>query len=274
MAKKKVKKATVRDWIQSDASDGIIEISCKGWPSFENFIHETMGNLPDYIWRGQRCSDWPLRSSLDRRLRTSYPADPSEISRRKRFLDRFKIASRGRHTVGTALPKDDDEWWALGQHYGLATPLLDWTASPFIGAYFAFADVTEPQTAHRILYGLSVRLVYQKSLKFKADERIQFISPLVDDNPRLLHQRGLFTKAPSGLDVESWVRQHFQGRNDKWILIKILIEERARNSFLRSLERMAVSSLELFPDLTGASQYCNLGLEVDNYYQNLVDLDI
>ena len=40
---------------------------------------------------------------------------------------------------------------------------------------------------------------------------------------------------------------------------------------LRSLERMAVSGLELFPDISGASLYCNLGLEIDDYCQKLAD---
>ena len=99
-----------------------------------------------------------------------------------------------------------------------------------------------------------------------------FVSPLTDDNPRLLHQRGLFTRAPYGTDVESWVRRHFQGQTTHpWILIKLIIPDSSRNMVLRSLERMAVSGLELFPDISGASLYCNLSLEIDDYCQKLAD---
>lgn len=270
---KRVRSKAKATWSRSHVSDGVIEIKCRGWSSFVEFLNKYVVDTTNYIWRGQRCSDWQLIASLDRILAKIGKRDSSEIH--KQLLDRFKLAVRGR-LERAARPESENEWWALGQHFGLATPLLDWTSSPFIAAYFAFNDSAEPQTQHRVVYGLSATMVSRKSKSLsdsgEPTQAMVFVSPLTDDNPRLLHQRGLFTRAPSGTDVESWVRQHFQGRTTHpWILIKLIIPDSSRNMVLRSLERMAVSGLELFPDISGASLYCNLSLEIDDYCQKLAD---
>ena len=272
------KKLKTKAWSRSDVIDGIIEIKCRGWPSFEEFLHNNMVNYPDYIWRGQRCSNWTLAPSLDRILKELNKLNDDKI--RSNILQRFKFASRGRLETITRSIKSENEWWALGRHFGLATPLLDWTFSPYIAAFFACENKGgKTQTKYRVVYGLSTRLVNKKSRflnKHSKDnvDGIKFITPLTDDNPRLINQRCLFTRSPNGIDIENWVKSYFKGRKDQWVLIKILIPNSIRDMFLRSLERMAISPLELFPDLTGATKYCNLSLEVKNYCQKLVDTDI
>jgi hypothetical protein len=52
----------------------------------------------------------------------------------------------------------DERYWALGRHYGLKTPLLDWTASPFIALFFAFCDSTAPDN-DQALYALDASYV-------------------------------------------------------------------------------------------------------------------
>ena len=65
------------------------------------------------------------------------PGLSSALEIEKAALDRFK-ANAHSHLPGP-IPGDNDilEWWAIMQHYGAPTRLLDWTLSPYVAAYFA-----------------------------------------------------------------------------------------------------------------------------------------
>ena len=46
-------------------TEAFATVKLKSWADFGEFVRE-MQDLPDYIWRGQRCENWPLEPSLDR----------------------------------------------------------------------------------------------------------------------------------------------------------------------------------------------------------------
>ena len=129
------------------------------WQGFREFVDNDSQDFPVY-WRGQIDPNWPLASQFERKILAMYggwkesaiqlyPYD-GRYSRdghklwsdgflremRDGYLERFKRAASGLRGPN---PKDlsDEEWWALGRHYGLVTPLLDWTEKPYIAAFFA-----------------------------------------------------------------------------------------------------------------------------------------
>jgi FRG domain len=235
-------------------------------------FHAAITAKHSYIWRGQRRSDWSISSSLDRMFErlNLVAAGPEALEQYSQgHLESFKYATRGRRGPNPASLLEN-EWWALGQHFGLATPLLDWTRSPFAAAYFAFEEIGAEPTKHRVVCGLDQRAVRLRSdqlLEERSFEKgrppvIEFVDPMSDENQRLVSQSGLFTRAPAGIPVEQWVKREFRGSPDP-VLLRVKIPDADRLNCLRTLNRMNINHLSLFPDLAGASRSTNLKLELD-----------
>lgn len=253
-----------QEFARKNIKDGIVQIEVTSWIEFNEFICGDLLDFKFYIWRGQRSSEWLLQPTLVRTLNNK-EGDKDVIARE--HLDNFKYATRGRRGSNPIGLKDDSEWWALGQHHGLATPLLDWTTSPFVAAFFAFAEESE-EDKYRAIYALNESEILDKCSEFDADDKdniIKFIKPLSDDNPRLVNQSGLFSWGPMDLDIEKWVSTYFKGVKDHTKLIKIIIPNSERSLILKALNRMNINHLTLFPDLSGASYYTNMSVSINNY---------
>jgi hypothetical protein len=200
-------------------------------------------------------------------LRTDGTATLERLS--AEHLEFFKYAARGRRGSNPPALSEND-WWALGQHFGLATPLLDWTRSPFAAAYFAFEELSSEHDDYRVVYALDQDAVLQKNYELSngpSVERgrpsvIELIDPMSDENQRLVSQGALFTRAPIGTPIEWWVTHFFENSSDP-VLLRIEIPGADRLACLRTLNRMNISHLSLFPDLSGSSRATNLKLELE-----------
>ncbi|MNO24752.1 FRG domain protein [compost metagenome] len=261
-----------KQWVEKCISPGIYEVEISSWKYFSAYILNEMLDYRGYIWRGHLCHDWKLEPTLDRILRKNNKP-LNNLSIRNKHLENFKYAARGRRGINPPILKNDNDWWALGQHNGLATPLLDWSASPFVAAYFAYADECIEQGNRRAIYALTTYEISKKCREIlknhKGESRadiVEFIKPLSDENHRLVNQGGMFTRSPDGEDVESWIKRHFDSKEiDIYILIKLILPESDRELALKTLNRMNINHLTLFPDLYGASKYCNTDLKIKSY---------
>jgi len=248
-------------WIETNKSHGMLHVKISSWEYFDDYIREKMLDYKIYVWRGHRKSNWLLEPALDRFLAKYTKREQKFIA--KFQLQSFKYASRGRRGSNPPQFTDDNDWWALGQHYGLLTPLLDWTFSPFVAAYFSYFGTGKPQTTQRAIYGLCQSFNHIK-LKGK-NKAIKFIKPMLDENTRLVNQGGVFSRVPIGVDIESSLVQHAPKVSSHVNLIKITIPDKDRELALKSLNRMNINHSSLFPDLFGSSKFCNLGLEIGDY---------
>lgn len=248
-------------WAATAALDGVRTITCESWSGFSNLVTQPLLDFESYIYRGQSSSDWKLSSVLDRSLEKIGSSKDKKI--REKHLAAFQRACLGRRGPNP-VELEPDDWWALGQHHGLYTPLLDWTESPFVAAYFSYALDPDLQVKERAVWALNAYSVEQKLSQVDGD-MLSIVRPLMDENARLISQRGLFTRAPDGVTIEEWVSKYFKGYDGGGVLMKILLPNSEQRVALRSLNRMNINHLSLFPDMEGSAKYVNFSLTIDKY---------
>ncbi|MBY8105000.1 FRG domain-containing protein [Vibrio fluvialis] len=246
------------------------------WRDFSSLLENPFFNRVDdqFIFRGHRRFDWEMTPTLARVTENGIVTE--EIA--KQQLDLFRKAIRGRITDHSLLDdeneREHDELWSIGQHHGLMTPLLDWTYSPYVALFFAFAK--EDQTDEK---DNPYRAVYILNKSFISDDElcpdIRVFEPKKDDHGRLVSQAGLFTFSPYDATIEnkltevltdedfpdnelkSAAEEEQPGILAKYIC-KVYIKNEEQQECLKHLRRMNVHHASLFPDLIGAADYCNI----------------
>lgn len=248
----------------------------KTWRELQDgFRANPSGIGGECVYRGHAKSEWKLASKWERWLETI--RGPQPISTQftaqswdglpKSYLERFKQWAIGTPGFKSSVLTDDDQWWALARHYGLVTPLLDWTRSPYVAAFFAFAEALEtsvPRIDHTgpgaavpkpdgdiAIWAMMHPRLHTEPGKFES------IEVSGDDFYRQRAQRGLFTRLrdrDNCLDLQSYFE-----KTSKVHLLKCHIAPAAEaQTALTDLFRMNVSYGSLFPDLEGAAKQANI----------------
>ncbi len=83
-------------WKEDGIKDGIGVVRLFSWKYFPDYIYQRMLDYETHIWRGQRCSNWELTSTLDRIIEKSKMSHAKRSSFVTKHLDEFKYATRGR----------------------------------------------------------------------------------------------------------------------------------------------------------------------------------
>lgn len=259
----------------SDEASGRVPVSrVESWRKFSEILEEPFFNRPktQLVFRGHRRYDWPLSPSLGRLdARSIITKEAAEAQ-----LRLFRRAVRGRLSDRSLVEiNEEHELWAVGQHHGLMTPLLDWTYSPYVALFFAFEKEdrkAELDNSYRAIYVLNKTYVEQED---RCGD-VELLEPRKDDHGRLVNQAGLFTFCTHGNTLENFlinslhdeilqnIAEGDEARELANYICKIYVPNEDREGCLRHLRRMNVHHASLFPDLIGAAEYCNILVAEDS----------
>ena len=202
---------------------------------------------PDrYLFRGVGNADWSLSSSFDRRF--------SSLGRDQRLRLWAELIQEWRRSceetgVQDAVLHDDQKLWALGQHNGLPTRLLDWTTSPYVAAFFAFYGwvIRLPEEFSHV----AIWVLHLENPVWSREMGVEIVTPPTLENIRLRNQSGKFTLSRTPfVTLEEYVEQSAEGT----ALTKAVLPATEAVQALPDLDSMGINNYHLFPDFTGLAE--------------------
>ena len=240
---------------KSNEPSEITPLEITTWSDFKQHV----STLPTrkYIFRGQE-------RSLEWRLRTHFHRTGRADLKRLIYQD---IPELHRATIHVTSHKfdlfDADErgaFYALVQHHGYPTPLLDWSYSPYVAAYFALSglkkvDLDQNKSCRIFLFdrGQWDRDFNQLVDVAGVQPHFSVFSPMPLGNHRMSQQQALTTLTNVD-DIESYIRNREQEKG-KTYLEAIDLPNRERAEIMKDLEMMGITAASMFPGIDGACQY-------------------
>jgi len=243
-------------------------VKCKNWQVFksENINHlfrDEYTLSKRYLFRGHGDEKWSLTSSFDRwfqkRNINLKRANKAEISRE--FLSVFKAISEGQPIL-PSIWDDEVMTLAVAQHYGVLTRLLDWTESPYIAAFFAFASVVDKESSSG---NIAVWCLKRDSAIWAGEYGAEVLEVQSYGNERLRNQRGKFTRLKATFDsLEEYVNSIEGVEGARGVLQKYLIPVGEAKKALADLDLMGINHSNIFPGVEGCARAANLRMSILN----------
>ncbi|MBI5779594.1 MAG: FRG domain-containing protein [Planctomycetes bacterium] len=154
-----------------------------------------------WVFRGQ-TQDWPLATTLER-LCVSLGIEPEHYRQVEKILLREFKRRFYHYETHVPQPSDNLEWFAIMQHYGAATRLLDWTYSPYVALYNAL-EREASNGKHAVVWALDLR--WLQGAGMKVVERYSKYKNMNKEDKEMV--RHFMLKAPTAKEkqkVSNWL---------------------------------------------------------------------
>jgi FRG domain len=245
----------------------------QSWDNFESVLEELTQSGDgqkelsgsELLFRGQSNANWKLETTLERSMGTKMP-----------MMEYFDLINRVQPRIETFTDrnwkkiewKEFYEWlnktdtmnrsrfpaydyMVYLRHYGFPSPLLDWTASPYVATYFAFRDILN--TAETVAI-FAYRKHFGVDSGWLSAPNISVLGSNVRSDERHFLQQSTYTICTEGegdgalycSHEEVFARstgRHFTSQDMLW---KIIVPSSERKKALRKLESYNINAYSLF----------------------------
>lgn len=254
------------NWVGLDGQSGTIQFAgvpegpelkseeCADWFEFKEWATRTRLDTDVVLFRGHGSNKFKLKTTLHRAGRNR--------------LDRYcaqtlqQFHAQAEAVLGMRLNMNDGDDYSvvlgLAQHHGLPTPLLDWTESPYIAAFFAFSDALEAAAYRKDVSKVRIFALTREFVDSSSPPTVvlAYPSPYVASlsisprhNPRLQAQQGRFLVTNIS-NLERWFDGRL-GQSRKPFLHAVDIPIQCAREALEDLAFMGVTAATMFPGLDG-----------------------
>lgn len=215
------------------------------------------------LFRGQACASWPLKTTLERAvaskltvpryilLATSGVNEIESYSGHRWNLSSYPElkAEAERHQDSFRMHLPAYNYLVYLRHHGFPSPLLDWSESPFVAAFFAFES---PQSSTEVAVYCYVESPQGVKGGWSGQPIISVQGPYVSTDKRHFSQRAWYTVATLW---DYGIKQHHfaphedvfaNSPKDQDVLIKIVLPGSLRTTILRELADYNINHFSLF----------------------------
>lgn len=248
------------------------EILISSWDKFPEAINSIVAEYGEYdvvgnkynnriIYRGQADHEWRLESTLERFFSSKWTIE-SYIELALRCVPQIESFTGKEwnlplyHEPYPDTKQDPDpffvsiphfEYFAYLRHHGFPSPIIDWTSSPYIASFFAFAEQNDSEKAAVYAY---IDTPNGVRVGWGGEPQISVKGPYVKTHRRHFLQQSWYTICSRHENNSFIISCHEEvfdrNQRDQDILIKITIPRSERLKILSYLYDVNIHHFSLF----------------------------